>query len=56
MRISMSTLVLASIITLPEEELRMFIRWHAVDPVSQGDRDRDVRVKNVQRNGNPWVQ
>lgn len=56
MCISMSTLVFEPIIMLPGEERRMFIRWHAVDPVFQGDRDRDVRVKNVQWNGNPRVQ
>lgn len=38
------------------DELRMFIRWHAADPVSQEERDRDTKVKVVQGNGNPWVQ
>lgn len=56
MRTSMSNLVLASIIMLSDEELGMFILWHAVDPVSQGDWGRDVGVKNVLGNGSSWVQ
>lgn len=43
-------------VEVSEGELRMFIRWHAVDPVSQEEVDRDTRAKAVQGNGNPRVQ
>lgn len=43
-------------VEVSEDELRMFIRWHDGDPVSQEERDRDTKVKAVQGNGNPWVQ
>jgi deoxyribonuclease I len=42
-------------VEIPEEELRMFVRWNARDPVSDWELERDKRIKAVQGNSNPWV-
>lgn len=42
-------------VQIPEEEMRMFVRWHQQDPVSDWELERDQRIKAIQGNGNPWV-
>jgi deoxyribonuclease I len=43
-------------VEIPEDELRMFIRWHNADPVSDWEIERDKRIGAIQGTGNPWVQ
>lgn len=43
-------------VEIPEDELRMFIRWHEADPVSDWEIERDRRIEAIQGNGNPWVR
>jgi deoxyribonuclease I len=43
-------------VVIPDDELKMFIRWDRQDPVSAWERERDRRIIEAQGNGNPWVQ
>ena len=43
-------------VEVPEDELRMFIRWHKSDPVSDWEIERDARITSIQGNSNPWIQ
>ena len=42
-------------VEIPEDELRMFIRWTVTDPVSEWEIERDKRITAIQGNSNPWV-
>jgi len=43
-------------VVIPEDELRMFIRWNRDDPVSAWEILRDDRIRAIQGDGNPWVR
>ncbi len=43
-------------VVIPNDELRMFIRWDRSDPVTAWERLRNQRIISVQGNGNPWIE
>lgn len=40
---------------IPEAELKMFLNWHKQDPVSKWEYERNIRIKMIQGNSNPWI-
>lgn len=43
-------------VVIPDDELRMFMRWQENDPLSEWERECDRRIQTIQGNGNPFVQ
>ena len=43
-------------VLVTEDEWQMFLHWHFDDPVSSWEKTRNTRIREIQGNGNPYVE